>query len=413
MGRASAFQSTISLAAALMGLGLGSAVIKQGAELANRPSDPSFRLLILAAWSLWRRACIFGGLTVLVFGTTYRLWQHESIAIAANDLFLAWAILASTASTLSQGIISASRRVSLQATYLAFGGLAGHLLSVPLVWHSGPSAIGLAVAINYSGIALVSLLLHRIVVAQHSNPTGSVDLHPSREALLHVGLPLALSNLVGGGVQTALPLLMVYQVGDDGAGLFRAASLLAFQSVGFLLTALSQDFFPRLSSIRKNSDAIIAMLRKQFKLMLLLALGATSSLTALGPWLLRICFSDQFVNATLLLDLLAIGMIFKMGSWCLAYVVLARCSSRLYLFTEGVTGLFWLASSALLMSVYGANGIGYAFALTYLLYFVLVSFIVSSDLQSTLPWNMLLGSILATIPVIGVIGLRTSFGTPL
>jgi O-antigen/teichoic acid export membrane protein len=224
---------------------------------------------------------------------------------------------------------------------------------------------------------------------------------------------LALSNLVGGGVQTALPLLVVYQIGDDGAGLLRAASLLAFQSVGFLMTGLSQDFFPRISEVRRDPAAIIAMLWKQFSLMIALAIMATASLTALGPWLLKLCFSDQFTEATRLLDLLAIGMIFKMGSWCLAYVVLARCSSRTYLITEGVTGLVWLSSSVVLMSVCGVNGIGYAFVLTYVIYFILVSTIVSRNLQSVLPWKMLLGSLAATAPVMGVIGLRSIFGAVL
>ncbi len=413
MGRASAFQSLISLAAALIGLGLGSAVIKQGAELAARPADPSFRLLVNAAWSLWRWSCLLGAVSVLVVGTCYRVWHHESIALTTNDLFLFWALLAMTASNLAQGIISASRQVKLQATYLAFGGLMGHLLSVPLVWNCGPSAIGLAVALNYSGIALVSLLLYRIIANQHTHASSLADMRSSRATLLQVGVPLALSNLVGGGVQTALPLLVVYQIGDDGAGLLRAASLLAFQSVGFLMTGLSQDFFPRISEVRRDPAAIIAMLWKQFSLMIALAIMATASLTALGPWLLKLCFSDQFTDATRLLDLLAIGMIFKMGSWCLAYVVLARCSSRIYLITEGVTGLFWLSSSVVLMSVYGVNGIGYAFVLTYVIYFILVSMIVSRDLQSVLPWQMLFGSLVATVPVLGVIGLRSMIGTAL
>lgn len=413
MGRASVLQSTVTLVGTVVGLGLGSAVVKLGTKLAAQPQDPSFRSMLTAAWSLWRWSSIVGGIAILVALTAYRAVLQEPLSPSINDLILIWSLLATTATALLQSVIGASRQVHLQATYMAFGAMAGHLLSVPLVWWLGTSAIGIAIALNYSGQLLVSILTYRVVATQHQSRPKPDAFRSSRATLLQTGLPLALSNLVGGGVQSVLPLLVIYKVGDDAAGLLRAASLLAFQSVGFLMTALSQDYFPRISAVRQDKLAVQAILNKQFSIMLALAVAVTCALTATGPWLLRLCFSEEFVKATTLLDLLAIGTVFKMGSWCLAYVVLARCSSRTYLVTEAVTGLLWLGSAVVLTSLYGENGIGYAFVLTYVTYFILVAAIVSRDLKSTIPWKMFLGSAISIMPLLAIVILRSKIGVAL
>lgn len=412
MGHASAFQSLVTFASTVLSLGLGNAVIKEGAEQAAIPGNSTFRVMVCAAWSLWRWSCVAGAVCILVCGVVYRGLRHEPAGIPSSDFYLFWALTATTASSIALGVISAARRIDFQATCLALGALIGHCISVPLVWWGGPSVIDLALALNCSGTLIVCMFLYRIIAAQHPCPVELVDFARVRKELFQTGMPLALGSFVAGGVQSLVPLLVIYQAGYDAAGLLRAASMLAFQSVNFLLTAITQDFFPRLSAVRNDTGEVLKILRQQFILTLVVAILVTTSLTALGPLMLQLCFSEEFVRATVLLDALAVGTMLKMGSWCMAYVILARCSSRLFLFTQSVTGLLWVVSSVVLIEFCGPDGVGYGFVLTYLVYSIFVAAIVSRELRSNLPWKMLISTVLATLPILGVIGARILLATP-
>jgi PST family polysaccharide transporter len=72
-----------------------------------------------------------------------------------------------------------------------------------------------------------------------------------------------------------------------------------------------------------------------------------------------------------------IGDFFKIGSWLLAFLMIAKAKTKLYITTELLFGGFLILLSVLGIQYFGAIGAIYAYALNYMLYFVLMIFVFS------------------------------------
>ena len=66
-----------------------------------------------------------------------------------------------------------------------------------------------------------------------------------------------------------------------------------------------------------------------------------------------------------------IGDCFKLASWILAYLMLARAKTKLFMATEVIFGISFPLLSYLFINLAGADGAVMAFALNYMIYFVL------------------------------------------
>lgn len=410
LGRAASMQGIVALLLTLAGAGLTTSVVKLGSEAATTPDVPRFRQLVQAAWSVWLYSSLATGAVILLFSAVSRWLAGIAIIPGADDVLVLASVCTCSATGILQGVISASRQIRLTTIVQVASSISGTVAGVLAITMLGEPGIALGVLMSYVGIMLPNIVAYRHVMKRHAvAPSLEVDLQLRRQ-LVGTGTPLAFSNLLGNGVQSLLPFLVVVYLGKESGGFLKAASLIALQASAVLATSLTHDYFPRVAAIREERSSLLPLVQSQFKLMLLCSTAIAGMITASASTLLRLCFSEQFVAATGLLDLLCIGITLRIGSWCLAYVVLARCSSSIYLLGEAIAGVALLISAILFMNLFGLNGVGYAFVLTYVVYFVVVARVVAKDTGSRLPWKMLFASLVAIIPILGIISLRTAIG---
>ena len=67
-----------------------------------------------------------------------------------------------------------------------------------------------------------------------------------------------------------------------------------------------------------------------------------------------------------------IGDVVKVASWLLAYVMVAKAMTRVFIYTEIGFSIVFVLSSIIFMNNFGLVGITYAFSLNYLLYFIMM-----------------------------------------
>jgi len=70
------------------------------------------------------------------------------------------------------------------------------------------------------------------------------------------------------------------------------------------------------------------------------------------------------------------GMFFKAASWSISFIFLAKGASKLFFWSELIANMYTLAINLLGYYLFGLAGIGIAFMVGYLLYFIQV-FIIS------------------------------------
>jgi PST family polysaccharide transporter len=208
-------------------------------------------------------------------------------------------------------------------------------------------------------------------------------------------------------VQFAQRALLSNQLGLGAAGQFQAAASLSVVYVGFILQAMSQDFFPRLTGLARDDGAATRLVNQQIELSLLLAGPGLLATVALAPWLLTTLYSGEFHEADELLRWQCLGVLLRVASWPLGFVIVARADVRLYLVTEVGAQLVHMLVFYALLQAYGL--IGAAFGLIACYAFYLAAAYLAARRVIGFSWTpaaLRVQSLVATAYVVCLIGLK-------
>ena len=100
-----------------------------------------------------------------------------------------------------------------------------------------------------------------------------------------------------------------------------------------LTTTLSVYYLPKLSEINDNFT-----IRKEifsgYKIILPVLIVLSSMIYVFRNWIVLILFSENFLPTTNLFAVQLLGDVFKISSWLIANLMLAKAMSKLYILSE-------------------------------------------------------------------------------
>lgn len=402
-------QSLLGIAGLIAGMGIGTGVVRLGAKAAKENDELRVTTLRRAAWLL---VGVFGILLLLLMtvlrGPLSRLMLGET-ANSWDVVLMGVALLFSLAAGLQIKILNTHHRVNTLAKWGILNSIFGTLASLLCIWFWGAPGIAASVI----AATIINWLISRYFVSREV-PVQNVqvsrpELFSAAKELLRFGTPFTASMLFGMGVQFILPVLILNTLDQESVGFYRAAVAISVGYLGFLLTAMAQDYYPRISAITDKSK-LKETVNQQHKLILLLGVPMIFGAFALSPYLVTLVYSPEFSPAVGVLEWQLLGNLFQFSSWTMSFVILSHCKSRTYFFTEVAGGLSMLLCSWFAMQVWGLTGLGVGFLLSYVAYFLVVWLINLSRFKITLSannWVMLLSAFflalsIQALPLVGL-----------
>lgn len=368
LGQIGFLMNAIGVLATVAGAGILNGVIKRVAETQDRTAE--LRLVtgtsttICIAWSVLVGAV----LAALAEPLSHQLFQSETHAdvfrwLAAGQFFM-------TCATLLGGYMSGHRMTSEYAVLSAIGSLLGMGGVAFGVWQWGlPGAmLGLVWLNACPGLVMLcwacfawprtSLALLRPMWARHEATT-----------LFKFSLMLSVSALTLPLTQLYLQQLIHGHSGWDAVGYWQAAVRYTDTATQFLAVLLTNYYLPRLA--QANHTAQISQVVREayvFAVPALLAFAALSIL--LSKPIILLLYSKELLPAQELFSWQVVGTVFKLLAYIIGYVGVARASARLYIGAEIFQAATLCAAGTLLVAQFGATGASIAYAMTYLVYFV-------------------------------------------
>lgn len=186
--------------------------------------------------------------------------------------------------------------------------------------------------------------------------------------MLGLGLAMMWSGLLTMGLDLLTRSLLSRHFGLEAAGLYQAAWSLSGLFAGFVLSAMGTDFYPRLTAVLHDRARAIATINEQTEIGLLLALPGLLVTLGFAHWIVWLLYSAKFAPAADALAWMVLGVLGRVLSWPLGYLLLARGDARRYAATE----MLFAGLQALLLWLWiprqGVVGAAYAFAASYALY---------------------------------------------
>lgn len=134
-------------------------------------------------------------------------------------------------------------------------------------------------------------------------------------------------------------------------------------------TTLSIYYLPTLSSI-KDRLGIRREIIKGYKFLLPIAVAGGIAIYICRDLIIHILYTPTFLPMKEYFIFQIIGDTFKIASWILAYIMVAKAMTRWFIVSEVVFSCTYVGFSFLFMRWFGSTGVTYAYALNYFIYLV-------------------------------------------
>lgn len=372
LGYLALLQSLLSLSVLTVGFGVGAGVVQMAAKALAAGDQIKAKSIELAGIGLTFVLGVLGFSILVLFKVSAAKLILGDGNQAGDVVWVGAGLLLSLFSGILVSILNAHRQIGALAKIGVVNAILGAIVTVALVLWGGASFLPYVVVGTSGSSAIVSLLFYQRLyfVGGRTQPLPSLgDVSSSALELLRFGGPFTLSMLIGSGVQMLIPILVMQEIGQDSVGFYRAATAIASQYLVFLLTAMSQDYHPRVAATIVDPNRLALTINDQYRFLLLVSTPVIFATLGFGIWLVPMLYSSAFLPSLEVMRLQLIGDFFKLASWTLSYVVLVS-SAKKFFYIEAMGGITILSVTWAGLQAWGLIGAGVGYLIGYLVYYV-------------------------------------------
>ncbi|WP_313893783.1 O-antigen translocase [Psychrobacillus sp.] len=289
---------------------------------------------------------------------------------------------------------------------LIFSGLNTVLLSII----NGMKKIKLFIAINISS-SLLSLLITSILTIKYQVFGALLAMVFVQAFILFITLPIAVKKLninirfnkivdkmyfrklfafslmaivsviAVSFTQILIRNHLILMFSIEQAGYWQSVWMISTMYLMVLTTAFSTYYLPKLSELKKKEELRREIL-SGYKIIIPFVVITASGIYFLRDFIILVLFTPDFYEMRSLFLFQLIGDFFKMLSWTLSFLMIAKAMTKTFIVTEIAFSLSFYVLTIWLTQINGLIGVTQAYALSYLIYLVTMSTVFKDILSS-------------------------------
>lgn len=380
MGVFGLFTTTIGMISSLTNFGLGTSAVREIAEAnAENNEDKIGKTIAVFRNLVWITGGL-GALLTLIFSPLLSELTFGNKNYTWSFVFLSISLLVTQLVAGQNVLLQGTRQLKFLAFANMFGSVASLFIALPLYFFYKEK--GIVPAIIFMGLVsyIVALNFSRKIKIKKV----SVSIRETFEkgkGMLQLGIMLSLSGIVS----TIVSYLVRIYISNTGSlkdvGLYTAGFQIISIYVGLVFTAMGTDYFPRLSGVANDNEKRNALVNQQGEIAILILFPIILVFIVFIPFIIKLLYSSQFLPIDQMIVWGAFSMLFKAGSWAMAFQFLAKGGSRLFFVNELATNIYMLIFNMIGYHYFGLTGLGYSFLLTYVMYILQVYLLTSKNYQ--------------------------------
>ncbi len=367
--------STTGFIAGLTGFGLGTSAIKNVAAAYGTGDQERVAIVI----AVFRRLIWITGLLGMILTIILSPWLSQ-ITFGNRDYTLAFILVSITLllNQISSGqgvLLRGMRQIKFMAQAGIIGSVLGLITTVPIYYLYGLDGIVPAIIIT----SLTTLLLTWYFASKlkvKAAPVTMKQTFSEGKGMMQMGFMISLSGLITLGASNIVRIFISNTGGIEQVGLYNAGFAIINTYVGLVFTAMSTDYYPRLSAVAHDNKQCKDVINQQAEVALLILGPIIAAFIIFIHWVIILLYSNKFIAIDEMINYAALGTLFKAASWSIAFIFLAKSSSKLFFWNELITNIYLLGFNILGYHLGGLTGLGISFLATYVIYLIQV-FLVS------------------------------------
>ena len=249
---------------------------------------------------------------------TFKDYHHTgSVALLALAVFFG---------DISQGqaaLVQGMRRIADLARMSVLGAFYGTLFSIPIIYFFHENGVVPSlVCVAAMGILTSWWYARKIKIER-----VKLTMQQAREeisGLLKLGIVFMTTGMMPLGAGYLVNIIMLRRFDLAAVGCYLAASVLGGQYVNFITQAMGADFYPRLTAVASDHKECNRLVNEQVEVGLLLAAPGVLATLTFAPLVIWLFYSSAFAPAVEILRWICLGMMMRVASWPMAFVLVAK-----------------------------------------------------------------------------------------
>lgn len=354
------YGSIADLAFSLAGMGIQNSAVRQIAESVGSGEAGRIARTVIVV----KRASIvlglIGAVLLVVLSGPVSLFTFGSDGQTTGVALLALAVLFRVVSAGQGAVIQGLRRITDLARMGVVAALFGTVISIPLVYFFREQGV-VPSLVAVAGVSLLTSWWYSRRVEIETPSMTRPQVRHEAAVLFKLGLAFMANGFLTMGAAYAVRLIVLRNVGFEAAGLYQAAWTLGGLYVGFILGAMGADFYPRLTAVSSDNAACNRLVNEQAQIGLLLAGPGVLATLTLAPLVIAMFYSAEFDAAVSLLRWICLGMMLRIVTWPMGFIVLAKGAQQIFFGVEVAATLIHVGLAWLLVAQFGLQGSAAAF----------------------------------------------------
>ena len=389
----------VTLASSFADLGVSSSSVREIAVARREQKSAEIGEIHAVSKSISLVTGFIVGIALVCFST------HLSEVILGSDEYSFHLALAGVAVFFTQiatpfsSLLAGLGEVKALARRRVVIAIVGTLICIPLYWSLGTGAIGFQIvalaalewlyARNQRRIAMVPNIL---VQKEKFN-----DL--ARNTITN-GLPFLWGTAAFLSTAYIVSIMVRSHAGLEGSGIYQSAWAISGYLVGFVLTAIGQDFYPRLAAQIHNPEEAKAIINAQIETGVLMVLPGMLLFSVLGDWIVPIFLTKDFSLAVPVVQVLFLGIFGRVINWPMLFALNAAKMPGRHVLAVTASSAAYIIFSSIGLRFWGIMGAAAGFAAMHIFHLVwmrielgkLINFTYSKGTIRliTLGWSVLL-----------------------
>lgn len=295
-------------------------------------------------------------------------------------MLLAVAVLFMDVSAGQSAVVQGMRRLGDLARINIRGSIYGAITSVAIIlyfFNTGEPEHGIVPSLV--GVAAVGVLISwwysRKIQVEKITMTSS-EVATEASGLLKLGFVFMTTALLTQAVGYAVRIIVRGQLDESAAGYYQAAWQIGGIYVGFILSAMGTDFYPRLTAVANNNAECNRLVNEQTEVGLLMAGPGVLGTLTFAPIVIQLFYSEKFGPAVEVLRWICLGMLGRVACWPMGFILGAKGARKAIFLSELASALLQVVLAWICIKYFGLKGTGIAFFVSYIGYGLLIYFIV-------------------------------------
>nr|WP_315278568.1 O-antigen translocase [uncultured Acinetobacter sp.] len=367
------FQNFIQMVTTFAGSAINTAVIKYTAEY--HEDETKQRAIWKAAGSSVLIFSFIFSLIILIFQKQLSLYIFQTTAYQSVFAWFAAFLVLFNLNALFLAILNGKKEV----LKLVVANIAGSILSLLVTgflavqYHLYGALIALSI---YQSIAFfVTLFLcYKANWFKISYLFGRIEPKIAKNFAAFALMALVSAICVPLS-QMVIRSYLSQEFGLNYAGYWEAMIRLSGAYLMLVTTTLGVYYLPRLSELT-HLDEIKKEVYLGYKFIFPLAVVGGFCIYVLRDWIITLLFSHAFMPMRDLFLWQMIGDALKIGSWILAYLMISKAMTKLFVTTEIIFSFSLVLLTYILTQVFGFEGVSIAYLVNYAIYWVTMSYFI-------------------------------------